>query len=856
MADGPEEGAVSAEPLSAVRPVSDEGAESAEPVGAAGPVSDEGAVSAEPVGAERPTSAEAGTEDVERSASPPILAAGEYVKPAEWQREDESSRRIQAAYRGRQARAELARDRAAATKIQAVHRGRGARARYAAERDARESAASSIQRATRRRQSQKAGTRSEEPLLDVSAVHRKRITMLVLRLVVGFSVEKAAASTVLRAVYETVAGALPSLSPRAPPEPRESRGPHHDRPVPQSRIPSPRVSASPGPRSPRGISADRRDPRGEWGTVYAARGHTPRTPRPPLDPLEEGQLAAEAAAQSRRWQREQRKRELRRLRELGPAPPAPDTISPSPERLPMVRQLDPKEEAERLAEAQRRTREWRKAQARRKARQSAAERRHLERLGIAELLDEPPDAPLARAEAAARAFESGLSSDTPWERDSPSRGARPPSLPPGARRKPWETPPREGDDPAAAGRRTPRTEPPVVLPPLPGALVEPRVSHGSAAAPAGAHRPPRPAPPADPSPGLSPGGPRAAYGAPDRAAEGRPPRVRERLPLFERMRRQAAYEDQREDLERKAKLENRKHERQLFPIDGAELDSFQREIDLRNQEQYERQYAERRIREQELKGSRYQEPSRFRERVLAHDRQAKEAAARRAAEPSQKLSRQRQYGDLVREIYRPTSARRSHADLRSENRRPRAGSASDDEEAYQLLAAERERAAQAEAQKAARRAKRYRGPGGLRIEGHHRVPAEETPMEYLAAQKNANRYLQEKRARREEREEAAADELYRPAVDGLSDSARESSVSVAAERRSPRPRASVGASVDSDAARLAQRARDLEARARALDELNDPARDAEVGQYYADAVKAKLAMLDLPRQFLEDYDDG
>ena len=38
MADGPEEGAVSAEPLSAVRPVSDEGAESAEPVGAAGPV--------------------------------------------------------------------------------------------------------------------------------------------------------------------------------------------------------------------------------------------------------------------------------------------------------------------------------------------------------------------------------------------------------------------------------------------------------------------------------------------------------------------------------------------------------------------------------------------------------------------------------------------------------------------------------------------------------------------------------------------------------------------------------------------------------------------------------------------------
>ena len=40
-----------------------------------------------------------------------------------------------------------------------------------------------------------------------------------------------------------------------------------------------------------------------------------------------------------------------------------------------------------------------------------------------------------------------------------------------------------------------------------------------------------------------------------------------------------------------AKLENRKHERQLFPIDGAELDSFQREIDLRNQEQYERQYV-------------------------------------------------------------------------------------------------------------------------------------------------------------------------------------------------------------------------------------------------------------------------
>merc|ERR1719379_3163717 len=91
------------------------------------------------------------------------------------------------------------------------------------------------------------------------------------------------------------------------------------------------------------------------------------------------------------------------------------------------------------------------------------------------------------------------------------------------------------------------------------------------------------------------------------------------------------------------------------------------------------------------------------------------------------------------------------------------------------MRAERELAAQAEAAKAARRARRYRGPGGLRIEGHHHVPAEETPFEYLAAQKRANLYLQEKRARREEREEAAAEEMYRAAPhDDFSDSARES----------------------------------------------------------------------------------
>merc|ERR1719379_1176939 len=101
------------------------------------------------------------------------------------------------------------------------------------------------------------------------------------------------------------------------------------------------------------------------------------------------------------------------------------------------------------------------------------------------------------------------------------------------------------------------------------------------------------------------------------------------------------------------------------------------------------------------------------------------------------------------------------------------------------MRAERELAAQAEAAKAARRARRYRGPGGLRIEGHHHVPAEETPFEYLAAQKRANLYLQEKRARREEREEAAAEEMYRAAQDDFSDSALESNDVV--DRRGSNP---------------------------------------------------------------------